>query len=244
MKCTVIGMWGGFPEKDEGTSGYLIEKDGFHILLDTGSGVAAHVQNYVELNDLHHIVMSHYHNDHSVDLGAFLFGRMINMFMGRIDTELNIYGPDDEKIIDQINDVKLSQFHPYDDQSTLNIGPFTIEFHRNNHPVETYAMRITDDEGKVLVYTADSSYMDSLVAFSEGADALIIECNNYEGEDAARLGHMNAEEAGRFAVKAGVKRTVLTHLPHYGDVNELKVSAEAAGAENVELAKVDMEIDI
>lgn len=244
MKCTVIGMWGGFPEKDEPTSGYLIEKDGFHILLDTGSGVAAHVQNYVELNDLHHIVMSHYHYDHSVDLGAFLFGRMINMFMGRIDTELNIYGPDDQKIIDQVNDVKLSRFHSYDASSQLNIGPFTIEFHRNNHPVETYAMRITDDEGKVLVYTADSSYMDSLVQFSEGADVLITECNSYEGEDAARLGHMNAEEAGLFSSRAGVKRTILTHLPHYGDVHELTESAEKAGAENVELAQVDQVIEI
>lgn len=244
MKCTVIGMWGGFPEKDEPTSGYLIEKDGFQILLDTGSGVAAHVQNYVELNNLHHVILSHYHHDHSVDLGAFLFGRMINMFMDRVDTELNIYGPYDQKIVDQVNDVKLSKFHPYDDSSQLNIGPFSIEFHRNTHPVETYAMRITDDEGKVLVYTADSSYMDSLVQFSEGADALVIECNNYEGEDAQRLGHMNAEEAGMFAARAGVNQTVLTHLPHYGDVNELKASAEKAGAKNVKLASVDMEIKV
>lgn len=244
MKCTVIGMWGGFPEKDEPTSGYLIEKDGFHILFDTGSGVAAHVQNYVELNDLHHIILSHYHYDHSVDLGAFLFGRMINMFMDRADTQLNIFGPDDQKVVDQVNNVKLSEFHPYDDSSQLNIGPFSIEFHRNTHPVETYAMRITDDEGKVLVYTADSSYMDSLVQFSAGADVLIIECNSYEGEDAQKMGHMNAQEAGLFASRANVNRTVLTHLPHYGDVNELKVSAEKAGAENVELAAVDMNIEV
>ena len=59
MKCTIVGMWGGFPKKNGPTSGYLVEKDGFAILLDAGSGVAAHVQNYIELNKLHHLSLIH-----------------------------------------------------------------------------------------------------------------------------------------------------------------------------------------
>lgn len=244
MKCTVVGMWSGFPKKNEPTSGYLIEKNGFAILLDAGSGITAHVQNYIDLNDLHHIVLSHYHYDHSADLGSFLFARMISMYMKRVDDELNIYGPNDGIIADQVSEVELNRFHPYDKDSKFDLGPFSIEFHKNTHAVETYAMRITDDEGKVLVYTADTSYTESLINFAEDADILITECSVYEGEDGEMMGHMNAKEAGGLAAKAGVHRTVLSHLPHYGDLNELKVSAEKAGAENTELAEAGMEIEV
>lgn len=237
-------MWSGFPKKNEPTSGYLIEKDECSILIDAGSGVAAHVQNYIDLNQLHHIVLSHYHYDHSVDLGAFLFARMINMYMGRVNQVLNIYGPSDQDVEKQVNDVKLNTFHPYNKDSKLNIGPFSIEFHKNTHAVETYAMRITDDEGQVLIYTADTSYMDGLVDFAQNADVLITECSVYAEEDGAKMGHMNAEEAGVFAAKAGARRTVLTHLPHYGNVDELRASAEQAGAKNVELAAAGSEINI
>src|SRR5699024_10398245 len=175
MKCTIVGMWGGFPKKNEPTSGYLVEKDGFAILLDAGSGVAAHVQNYIELNELHHLFISHYHYDHSVDLGAFMFGRMIGTYIGGTKKHLNIYGPADEDVAGKVEETDFNTFHPYYENSTVNVGPFTLTFHKNTHPVETYAMKITDDEGQVLVYTADSSYEDSLTRFAQNADVLITE---------------------------------------------------------------------
>ncbi|MFC3419951.1 MBL fold metallo-hydrolase [Salinicoccus hispanicus] len=244
MKCTVIGMWGGFPKKSEPTSGYLVQKDGFSILLDAGSGVAAHVQNHIDLNDLHHVFLSHYHYDHSVDIGAFLFGRMISTQLGRVDKVLNFYGPSDKGVEKQVNKVKNNRFHPYGKDSTFKVGPFSIVFHKNAHTVETYAMRITDDNGRVLVYTADTSYRKSLIRFTEDADVLISECSLYAGTDGEKMGHMNAEEVGNLAAKAGVKRLILSHLPHYGDLDELAASAKAAGGENVTLAEAGMEIEV
>ena len=244
MKCTIVGMWGGFPKKNEPTSGYLVEKDGFAILLDAGSGVAAHVQNYIELNKLHHLFLSHYHYDHSVDLGAFLFGRMIGTYIDQADKHLNVYGPKDKSISQQVENTKFNTFHPYDENSAIKAGPFTVTFHKNTHPVETYAMKITDDEGNILVYTADSSYRKSLVKFSENADVLITECSHYAGEDAEKLGHMNAEEVALLAEKSGVKKVVLSHLPHYGKVDELLQTVKSAGIEEAVLAETGMEIEV
>lgn len=244
MKCTIVGMWGGFPKKNEPTSGYLVEKDGFAILLDAGSGVAAHVQNYIELNKLHHLFLSHYHYDHSVDLGAFLFGRMISTYIDQADKDLNVYGPKDKDIIKQVENTKFNKFHGYDKDSAIKVGPFTVTFHKNSHPVETYAMKITDDEGQVLVYTADTSYRKSLVKFAEDADVLITECSHYEGEEAERLGHMNAEEVALLAGKSGAKKVVLSHLPHYGNVEELLQTVKSAGIEDVVLAETGMEIEV
>src|SRR5690625_5891368 len=117
-----------------------------------------------------------YHYDHSVDLGAFLFGRMIGTYIDTADKNLNVYGPKDKDIIKQVKNTKFNKFHAYDKDSAIKVGPFTVTFHKNTHPVETYAMKITDDEGRVLVYTADTSYRKSLVKFAEDADALITEC--------------------------------------------------------------------
>lgn len=244
MKCTIVGMWGGFPKKNEPTSGYLVEKDGFAILLDAGSGVAANVQNYIELNELHHLFISHYHYDHSVDLGVFMFGRMIGTYIGGTKKHLNIYGPADGDVAGQVEETDFNTFHPYDENSTVNVGPFTLTFHKNTHPVETYAMKITDDEGRVLVYTADSSYEDSLTRFAQNADVLITECSHYEGEDAERLGHMNAEEAALLADKSGAKKVVLSHLPHYGNLQELLQTVKSAGIEEAVLAETGMKIEV
>lgn len=244
MKCTIVGMWGGFPKKNEPTSGYLVEKDGFAILLDAGSGVAAHVQNYIELNELNHLFLSHYHYDHSVDLGAFMFGRMIGTYIDQADERLHIYGPADNDIARQVEDTNFNKFHAYNKNSTFNVGPFTITFHKNTHPVETYAMKIVDDEEKTLVYTADTSYKKSLSKFAENADVLITECSHYEGEDAKRLGHLNAEEAALLAEESQAKRTILSHLPHYGNTEELLQTAKSAGLKDVSLAETGMVIEI
>lgn len=42
MKVTVIGCWGGYPAAKEASSGYLLEHDGYKILMDCGSGVLSH----------------------------------------------------------------------------------------------------------------------------------------------------------------------------------------------------------
>ncbi len=94
------------------------------------------------------------------------------------------------------------------------------------------------------MYTADTSYKKSLVKFTEGADALITECSHYEGEDAKRLGHMNAEEAGLLASESGVKKVILSHLPHYGNTEELLQTVRTMGLDDVKLAETGMVMEI
>ena len=47
MKLTIIGFWGGYPKKNGASSGYLLEHDGFNLLIDCGSGVLAKMQNMI-----------------------------------------------------------------------------------------------------------------------------------------------------------------------------------------------------
>src|SRR5699024_4065085 len=115
-------------------------------------------------------------------------------------------------------------------------GPFMIEFLKTIHPVPCYAMRISDGE-KVVVYTADSSYQDAFIPFSQDADLLITDCNFYEGQDGTIAGHMNSKEGALIAEQANVKTLLLSHLPHFGERKQLLTQARKYFSGDIQLAK-------
>ncbi len=236
MKLTVIGMWGGFPKKDGPCSGYLLEHHDFSLLIDCGSGVLVKLQEFIDLNNIHDVILSHYHYDHSNDIGAYMFSRLVNTQLGRVDKPLSIYGPYSSEKEKEISAVPYNDFYAIHMCSKLEIGPFYITFMKTVHPVETYGMKI-ECEGKQIVYTSDTSFTEELVEFAAGADLLIAESSLYDGMDGETSGHMTAKEAGILAARADAKQTLLTHLPHYGNLEELLTSAKAQGKSAIRLAQ-------
>ncbi|MFJ7827873.1 MBL fold metallo-hydrolase [Psychrobacillus sp. NPDC096623] len=243
MECRVIGMWGGFPKKNGPCSGYLLTHEGFSLLMDCGSGVLSELQNYIDLNDINHVVLTHYHYDHFSDIGAYLFSRLVNTQLSRTTEELSVYGPADEGMQKQVEAVAYSRFISFNEKSQLEIGPFTCTFMKNIHPVVTYSIKI-ECAGKSIVFTSDSSFTEDLVSFAADSDLLITECSLYEGMDGAGSGHMTSEHAGILAYQSKAKRVLLTHLPHFGDLNDLVVSAKKQGNESIELAETGMLIEL
>ncbi|RAG61145.1 MBL fold metallo-hydrolase, partial [Burkholderia multivorans] len=55
------------------------------------------------------------------------------------------------------------EFIDLDDRSVWQIGSLTIETFLVDHPVETYAVRITDATGSVIAYSADTDECANLV---------------------------------------------------------------------------------
>jgi len=243
MECRVIGMWGGFPKKNGPCSGYLIQREGFSLLIDCGSGVLSELQNYIGLNDINNVVLTHYHYDHFSDIGSYLFSRLVNTQLGRADKELCVYGPADDGMQKQVEAVTYSRFTSFNEQSQFDIGPFSCTFMRNIHPVETYSVKIVCDN-KSIVFTSDTSFTPDLIDFTAKSDLLITECSLYEGMDGEVSGHMNSKDAGILAYQSKAKRVLLTHLPHYGDLNDLVVSAKKQGNPNIELAESGILINL
>src|SRR3712207_9222545 len=68
MKITVIGCWGAYPEKNEATTGYLLQTGEHNILIDCGSGILSRIQEYIPLNKIDSVILSHYHGDHVADI--------------------------------------------------------------------------------------------------------------------------------------------------------------------------------
>lgn len=238
MKVIPVGIWGGYPKANGATSSFLIEHDGFHCLVDCGSGVLASVQNYVPLEKLDAVVISHYHADHVADIGSLQYSKLINYYLGKPSPVLPIYGHDR----DAENFAKLS----YKEQTVgiaiqqtdiVQIGPFEVTFCETVHPVYCLAMKFTVD-GRSITLTADTEWTDKLVEFARGTDLLISEANLYEEHLGKAPGHMAGSEAGKLAKLAGAKKLVLTHLPLHGDLTEILDAAKNVFAGASELAVV------
>lgn len=244
MELTVIGCWGGFPKAGEASSGYLLTHDNFHLLIDCGSAVLSKLQTIINPEKLDGIILSHYHADHMADIGVVQHALYVGKFTNQYDKTLSIYGHGlDQKGFNQLTYKDVTAGISYNFEEILHIGPFQISFVQTHHSVPCFAMRIEAD-GKSLVYTGDTSYFKELADFSRKADLLLCESNFYKGMDGNGAGHMTSEEAGKTARQAGVDKLVLTHLPHFGNLSQLKIEAEEQFAREVIIASEGMTIKI
>ena len=72
LRLTVLGCSGSVPGPDSPASGYLIEADGYRLVLDLGHGAFGALQRHLAPRDIDGIVVSHLHADHCVDLTALV----------------------------------------------------------------------------------------------------------------------------------------------------------------------------
>ncbi|MDP4083921.1 MAG: MBL fold metallo-hydrolase [Bacillota bacterium] len=231
MKLTVIGFWGGYPKRNGASSGYLLEHNGFQLLLDCGSGVLSKMQNILQPEELNAVLLSHYHPDHIADIGVLQHARLIQGLLGSGMTNLPIYGHHfNQTEFTKLTFKEVTKGVAYVPEEALTVGPFQVTFLKTNHPVPCYAMRISAD-GKTIVYTGDSSFKAEFIDFSKNADLLLCECNFYGHQDGKSAGHMTSTEAGKLAEQASVKQLILTHLPQYGHLPDLvsEASKEYSG---------------
>lgn len=232
----MVGFWGGYPAAGDATSGYLFEKDGFRLLVDCGSGIVSQLQKYIDLKDLNAVVLSHYHHDHVADIGPLQYGMLIQTMLKNRVEPLPIYGHLYDKAgFSKLSDEPYTVGYSYNPDKAKTVGPFTITYLKTKHPVPCYAMRITDGS-KTVVFTADSSFKREFIGFSQDADLLICECNFYAGMDGEQAGHMNSTDAATIANEANVKQLLLTHLPHFGNHQDLIKDAKLHYSGKVDLA--------
>ncbi|KAA9031730.1 MBL fold metallo-hydrolase [Niallia endozanthoxylica] len=244
MKITVIGPWGGYPKANEASAGYLLEHEGFRLLIDCGSGVLSKLQTIVEPEKLDAVVISHYHSDHIADIGVLQHARLIQGFLGKEMNCLPIYAhPFNQQEFSKLTYKNITKGVSYQENDPLEIGPFTLGFIRTKHPVECFAIRF-EAEGKAIVYTADTAFINEMIPFSSNADLLLCECNFYANQDGAGAGHMTSRYAGKLAKEANVKQLVLTHLPHYGRLEQLQEEAAEIYSGPIQLAHSGLSVTV
>jgi ribonuclease BN (tRNA processing enzyme) len=245
MKLTVLGCLGAYPYNGEGTTGYLLESEGYHLLLDAGSTTLIQLEKILDPLALDAVILSHYHHDHIADLGVLQY--YWQLFPTQDDRKiLPIYGHGEDTF--HFNDLTMAgitEGHDYLQTKQLELGPFSVTFMKTIHPVTCYAMRFVENStGKVFVFTGDSGYLESFVDFAKDADLFLADTYLFAGNERHKA-HFTSQESGEIAAAANVKKLVLTHLPQHGNLNQLKQEAEmAANGIPVELAAVQKIFEI
>ncbi|TWT24787.1 MBL fold metallo-hydrolase [Planomicrobium sp. CPCC 101110] len=239
MKITPVGIWGAFPNKNEATSSFLIEQDGFQCLIDCGSGVLAAVQNYTELRRIDAVAISHYHADHIADIGVLQHAAMIGMQLKEWENiPLPIYAHDkDQEAFNQLSFKGVTEGRALKVENKIQIGPWEVSFCETVHPVYCLALRFSSN-GKSVVFTADTEWTEALVGFAEGTDLLVAESNLYEKYIGIIEGHMSGSQAGTLAERAQARKLLLTHLPQYGNLDEILQAAQKTYSGEAEFAEI------
>lgn len=234
MKLTVVGCSGSGPGPDSPASCYLVEHDGFRLVLDLGNGSLGQLARYTDVRALDAVVLSHLHADHCLDTASLM---VVHRFhpAGQ-PPPISLTGPPGttERVL--AADAGSRTLHDVFTVSDLGagtweLGPFQLQAARVSHPIETYAVRVSAG-GTSLTYSADTGPCAALADLARGSDLLLCEASHVDpaGDEPANPPnlHLSGREAAEHAAAAGVGRLLLTHIPMWND--RTRVLAEAAAA--------------
>lgn len=151
MELTVIGRAGGVGRVGEACSGYLVQEGQTRVLLDCGAGVASSLQRVCALEELDHVVISHWHPDHASDAGVLVHGRIIQRILGTATNTLHFYAPASTPDLERVGKADNGcASHAIEAGGHLAIGDIDIDFMRTRHPVECLAMRLVGRHNIVI----------------------------------------------------------------------------------------------
>jgi ribonuclease BN (tRNA processing enzyme) len=229
MRLTVVGCAGSFPGPDSAASCYLLEADGFRLIVDMGNGSLGPLQRFAPLFGIDAVLLSHLHADHCVDLYSYSIARAyppvgpqpaIPVYgpAGTAERIGLIHGPGGDA--DLVKRFTFETLTP----GRMAIGPFDVQLAHVNHPVETFAFRFTQ-AGRSLVYTGDTGETEAVPELAAGADVFLSEAAYLDGPDLPPNIHLTARQAAGYATRAGVGRLVLTHLQPWNDPDKAREQA-------------------
>jgi ribonuclease BN (tRNA processing enzyme) len=230
MQVTIVGWSGSFPGPQSPASCYLIEADGYRLVLDLGNGAVGALQRYTGLGDVDAICLSHLHGDHCLDMIGYSVFQ--NYHPDGPRPKIPVYGPAgaEDRLARALGAEHLGIGDAFDFTTLaggpIEIGPLRVTTDHMSHPVETFGFRI-EHAGKVLAYSADTGPAEELVRIAAGADMLLSEASFLDGPDLPTGLHLTARQAAEHAARADVGELVLTHLVPW---NDSAVSLEQASA--------------
>ena len=257
MRITVLGKSPAWQDAGGACSGYLIEEDGFGLLLDCGNGVFSKLRRFRDYVDVGAVVISHLHADHCLDLVPFAYALTYAPRQQPVPVaewrgtehpaRPDLYAPPGarETFRDIVshwgNDELIDhafRLHEYDGAEVLDIGPFSVRFCEVPHYLLTFAVELTSNDGASgrFTYSADCRPNDELVEFARGTDMLLIEATLPRPERTGNRGHLTPHEAGEHGRLAAARRLVLTHISDELDQEWALAEAQRGYGAPVEVA--------
>jgi ribonuclease BN (tRNA processing enzyme) len=230
VRLTVVGCSGSAPGPASAASCYLVEYDGFRLLVDLGNGAFGALQTLADPDTVDAVYLSHLHADHCLDVAPFVVwhrysgrasGRRVPLHAPagaerRLALAYDVEGPPLRDVFD------FAVVTP----GSFTLGPFAVETARTAHPVECHAVRLTAGD-RSLVYTGDTGPCAGVVELACGADVLLAEAAHPDEPGLPDGLHLTGRQAGEHAMAAAVGRLLITHVPPWVDADAQLAAARA-----------------
>lgn len=223
----MLGGCGAFPEPGRACSGFLVEWDGFRLVLDLGYATLPRLLAHCPDGAVDAVVVTHEHPDHCVDLHGLFRMRLYGTASG---SRIPLYCP--PGVLDRLQGLEpdadlRTVFQPHDLPGEHRVGPFALRGLPLPHFVPAAGVRLRAGE-TVLAYTGDTGPDPALAELGRGADLYIVEATDRTGEEQRpQRNLLTAREAGHWAAEAGARRLMLTH---FWPGNDRAVAVAAARA--------------
>jgi ribonuclease BN (tRNA processing enzyme) len=246
VRVTVLGGCGAWPAAGQACSGFLVEHDGFRLLVDCGYATMPRLLESVAAHELDAVFVSHGHPDHCADLNPLLRALALGdhpaaplpiyTVPSAIDAILALDRPG------MLADAYV--LHEFAPGSALSIGPFRGQTRLLPHWLPNAGIRLTAGD-QVIAYTGDSGPSPDIVELARDADLLIAEATYADRMPDDSRGYLStAKDAGQQAAAAAARRLLLTHLsPGSDPAAALAVAADAYPGE-VAVATSDLVLDL
>jgi ribonuclease BN (tRNA processing enzyme) len=211
----VLGGCGAWPAAGQACSGYLLEQDGFRLLIDPGYAVVPRLAGDATPTAIDAVFVTHGHPDHCADLNPLLRARAMS---GDQPPALPVFAPahalDAVLALDRpgMLDATIDR-RDYAPGDRFDIGPFGAQTTLLPHSIPNGGVRLTAG-GHTVAYTGDTGPSPEIVTLARDADLLLAEASYVDEEmpDDLRPVLSTAREAGQYAAAAAVGRLLLTHL--------------------------------
>ncbi len=220
MRITFAGSGDAFGSGGRLNTCFYVEAEKTDFLIDCGASAMISLRKFhINPNSISTIVVSHLHGDHFGGLGFFILDAQL---ISKRNTDLTIVGPPGlEKrhraamealfpgSVDVARKFQIRFIEMPAGQEiileNLTVTPFVAE-HFSGAP--SYALRIKCD-GRILTYTGDTQWTETLVAAGLNADLMIAECYH---PDRQLKGHLDLKTLKQHLEEIAPKRVILTHM--------------------------------
>ncbi|MFI6710093.1 MBL fold metallo-hydrolase [Nonomuraea sp. NPDC050478] len=246
MLLTILGGCGAWPAAGQACSGYLVEHDGFRLLVDPGYATVPRLLERITADQVDAVFISHGHPDHCADLNPLLRARALRddppaplpvySLPSALDAVLALDRPG------MLTDAYV--LHEFNAGDQIAIGPFRAQTRLLPHSVPNAGIRLTAGE-RVLTYTGDTGPSPDVVDLARDADLLLAEATFVDQVPQGSRRHLSsARQAGRQAKEADTRRLLLTHLQPGTDATAARAAAGAEYDGEIGIATSGLTIDL
>jgi len=220
MKLTVIGSSDAFGSGGRLQTCFHVAWSGGAFLIDCGvTSLTGLFRQDIDLNDISTIFVTHLHGDH---FGGLVWWLIHAVHVAERREPLTVVGPagiearfktaaealfPGSTTSERRFDLRFRAWQDFErlEEGGVRVTPFVV-----SHPsgATPYALRFEVD-GKVLTFSGDTEWVETLVPAAQGADLFICECFAFARE--ARY-HLNWRTIEANLPRLGAKHVLLTHL--------------------------------